>query len=205
MPVTSDRESLFGRVTDLEVEALGADGLFVRQAAWPPAVLLAALAEAKAQVATGGLKAAGVSREARLSPALRGDDIAWLSPSGGGALGELFAGFEVLRLSLNEAAWLGLGRFELQLARYPGRGEGYVRHRDALFGDDNRRVTAILYLNHAWVAAHGGVLRLYPASGPVDLPPALGTLAVFRSEQVEHEVLPAYAERFALTAWFYGR
>lgn len=35
--------------------------------------------------------------------------------------------------------------------------------------------------------------------------PALDTLVVFRSLDVEHEVLPAFKERMALTIWYYGR
>jgi len=117
----------------------------------------------------------------------------------------LHARFVELGRALTELAWLGLGRMDLQAAHYPPTGAHYVRHRDALTGPESRRVTAIWYANPEWHPAHGGQLRLYPTSGPtVDVEPALDHLAVFLSEKVEHEVLPAWADRYAVTAWYYG-
>ena len=34
--------------------------------------------------------------------------------------------------------------------------------------------------------------------------PGVDRLVVFLSDRVEHEVLPAHAERWAVTAWYYG-
>lgn len=84
-----------------------------------------------------------------------------------------------------------------------------------------RRVTSILYLNESdWDAAHGGALRVYHPqscsdntdaldgggadrdSNWVDVYPHGGRLVVFMAGAVEHEVLPAFAPRVALTAWF---
>ena len=84
-----------------------------------------------------------------------------------------------------------------------------------------RRVTSILYLNEQpWPLTQGGALRVYrPRSdgagvagsaeqhqegegGWVDVAPEGGRLVVFMAGAVEHEVLPAYAPRVALTAWF---
>lgn len=95
----------------------------------------------------------------------------------------------------------------------------YERHRDGfpsagLQDEDEgegpmwRRVTAILYCNSpAWSEVDGGALRLYsPAptdgGGSVDVLPVAGKLVVFMSGAVEHEVLPVYSPRVALTAWF---
>src|SRR5262245_102902 len=61
----------------------------------------------------------------------RGDEIAWIDPAPvEGALATIWRAFEGLRVALNEAAFLGLTRFEVQVARY-GAGGRYVRHRDA--------------------------------------------------------------------------
>jgi SM-20-related protein len=65
-------------------------------------------------------------------------------------------------------------------------------------------VTAILYLNPDWTEAAGGLLRLHLPSGPLDVAPLLDRLVVFRSEIVEHEVLPTHAPRWAVTAWYPG-
>lgn len=127
---------------------------------------------------------------------VRSDLTVWLDDS------PLTPCFEALRLELNRTAYLGLQRFDLQLARYDA-GARYVRHRDAFPGGDNRRVTAIVYLNEAWCPEHGGQLRLH-VEPPVDVEPVLDRLVVFLSARVEHEVLPSNAERWAVTAWYYG-
>ncbi len=179
-------------MTDAEVEALGGRGWFTREG-FPFA------AEA-ARIAAGRTYApAGVSRGHVRDEAVRSDALCWLD-AGDAELAPLVAAFEALRVELNEGAWLGLARFDLQLAKYEPGGK-YVRHSDAMNG---RRVTAIVYLNPAWTPADGGQLRLYSAPEAV-VDPVLGRSVVFLSERVEHEVLPARAARYAATAWYYGR
>lgn len=76
-----------------------------------------------------------------------------------------------------------------------------------------RLVTCVYYLNKDWEPAHGGQLRVYVSESPSspslpshwDVPPKLDTLVMFRSLDVEHEVLPTFHERMALTIWYYGR
>ncbi len=107
----------------------------------------------------------------------------------------------------------------LQLALYAGSGAHYSRHVDNPGSDapgardgppgwrtSDRCVTGIVYFNTAWEAAHGGKLRLWPPllpkrETPVDLEPRAGRLVLFDSASVEHEVLPAHAPRWALSAW----
>ncbi len=152
------------------------------------------------------LDPAGVRRGAdhQLDASVRGDAIAWLTrEEARGAFVEAVGRFEALQQELNERAYVGLRRFELQLARYAG-GAHYARHLDAFPGDDNRRVTAIVYLNPGWSPADGGLLRLHGAT-PHEVAPVLDRLVVFRSALVEHEVLAASAPRWALTAWYSAR
>lgn len=112
-----------------------------------------------------------------------------------------------------------------QLAIFPGDGSRFVRHADtysSAHADDAapstgptdlvRLVTCVYYLNPDWEPAHAGQLRVYvngasSSSGPKhwDVAPALDTLVVFRSLDVEHEVLPTFHDRMALTIWYYGR
>ena len=191
-----------------EVQALGEQGWFTRDAFLGEAEARLLLVEARACVDAGRLRPAGIRRGAdhTLERATRGDFITWVEPGAADtAFGRLRDTYAALGDVLSAEAYLGLGRFDLQLAWYPGDGARYARHADAFPGQSNRRVTAIYYLNPDWVPEHGGVLRLYPASGPVDVAPRLDRLVVFLSERIEHEVLPAHASRLALTAWFYGR
>jgi SM-20-related protein len=192
---------------DEEIEALGTQGFFVRDAFLGEEQARAVQAQAQARVASGGLRPAAIRRGADRSEdtAVRGDFITWLAPEPGTALGVLWEAFAALGEELSRSAYLGLGRFDVQLAHYPGGGTRYVRHRDAFPGQSNRRLTAIYYANPDWRPEHGGQLRLYREEAPLEVAPTLDTLVVFLSERLEHEVLPTHAPRLAVTAWYYGR
>lgn len=176
----------------MSVEQLGERGWYMRDGFAGRAVALAALEHARGLQ----LSPAAIRRQRAQDTSVRSDHTTWLDDS------PLHPCFEALRLELNRTAYLGLTRFDVQLARYDAGGH-YARHFDAFPGSDNRRVTAIVYLNPDWVPAHGGQLRLH-VEPPHDVEPLLDRLVVFSSERVEHEVLPSFAPRFAVTAWFYG-
>ncbi|ORX50525.1 hypothetical protein DM01DRAFT_1324946 [Hesseltinella vesiculosa] len=107
------------------------------------------------------------------------------------------------------------GKTEYQLAYYHPNNARYERHRDALPTDDpedtnQRRVTAILYLNANWTNGDGGELKIHghenADTGLEDsadryVHPLLGRMVIFMSGVTDHEVCPAKKERFALTAW----
>lgn len=83
-----------------------------------------------------------------------------------------------------------------------GGGASYVRHRDRSPSSPHRTVTVLCYLNPDWTPDDGGQLRLFPKTGgSIDVPPLGGHVVLFESG-MEHEVLPAHAKRFAVTAWF---
>jgi SM-20-related protein len=199
-------------LSDAEIRALGERGWFLRDGVLgrPPGLGIHGHVEALA--AAGRLRPAGLSRGAgyRLDRAVRGDAILWVEPTQvAPELAALWTAFVALRGALNRQAYLGLDRMEVQVARYPGDGAAYDRHRDAFAAlpgaRPNRRVTAIYYANPAWSPEAGGVLRLHDREGPVDVAPVLDRLLVFLSERIDHEVLPARAPRCAVTAWFRPR
>jgi len=79
---------------------------------------------------------------------------------------------------------------------------------DGLDGDPETRrmVSAVIYLNEAWLPEDGGQLRMYLGDERVhDVQPTGGCLVVFLSGEVPHEVLPAQRERLSLTGWFRRR
>lgn len=189
-----------------DLAALGARGCFVREGFLGEGLARAVRRELAAALGSRLRPAAMGRGAAHRDPAERGDEIAWLEEDlPGPALAALRRRFDALGQGLRRDARLGLSRCEIQVAHYPGGGARYARHRDA-FRDalgPRRRVTAIVYLNPDWSPADGGVLRLYPEDGPRDVEPRLDRLVVFLSERLEHEVLPAHAPRWAVTAWFY--
>lgn len=199
-------------LADAEVRSLGERGWFLRDGVLGPAAAGEVHEAVEALSAGGRLRPAGVSRGPtyRLDGAVRGDAIAWLDPDQAPpGLRPLCALFLALRDALNASAYLGLDRMEVQVARYPGEGAAYARHRDAFSsstaGPSNRRVTAIYYANPGWRPEDEGVLQLHGDDGLLDVEPILDRLLVFMSERVEHEVLPARAPRRAVTAWFRAR
>jgi SM-20-related protein len=143
---------------------------------------------------------AGSSRAVR--PSIRGDRIHWIVEPEGWE-GVLLERLEALRLTLN--AVLGLNVFELEChyAVYPV-GARYARHLDRSPAGAERVVSVVLYLNRTWSAADGGALRLYTVP-PVDVAPVGGTLVLFFSERIEHEVLATRAQRRSLTGWYRRR
>ena len=67
-----------------------------------------------------------------------------------------------------------------------------------------RALTCICYLNPDWAAEDGGALRIYDESGGiVEVSPAAGRVVVFDSF-LEHEVLEARRDRYALTFWIFA-
>lgn len=192
-------------LTDEDIAALGERGWFVRDGFLSADAVDRAIAASERLRGAGAFHAAGVRRGAdhRVEKAVRGDEIAWIDEGAPDPFPELRERFLALKEELNASAYLGLSRMEVQLAHYPGEGEGYAAHRDAFAGPGNRRLTAIVYLNRGWVPEHGGALRLH-VDPPRDVEPQAGRLVVFLAERIQHEVLPTHAPRWALTAWFRG-
>lgn len=199
-------------LSESEIRALGERGWFLRDGLLGGSAARAAHGAVQALAAAGRLRPAALGRGAtrRVDEAYRGDAIAWIAEDGVPVgLEPLWRSFVALRDALNRDAYLGLGSIEVQVARYPGGGAAYGRHRDAFpapgAARPNRRVTAIYYANPAWAADDGGALRLHADDGPVDVAPLLDRLLVFLSERVEHEVLPTRVPRWAVTAWLLAR
>jgi SM-20-related protein len=193
-------------IDDEDVRRLGSAGFFTQDGFLATELVSGLRQEAAALGAAGRFRQASVGQGGNrvLAQDVRSDETLWLEPTSEGALGALYRQFEVLGRELSESAYLGLGDFEVQLARY-APGAAYARHRDAFAGDSARRATAIVYLNPGWGPADGGELRLHVEPEPHDIAPRSGRLIVFLSDRVEHEVLPARAPRYAATAWFRGR
>lgn len=103
---------------------------------------------------------------------------------------------------------------EFLYAYYPSGGF-YRRHRDAIPGSASmlRKFSLLMYLNKNWVEENGGKLRMHMDSGGDELPPGEepnyldvspkgGTLVLFNSDQVPHEVLDTESERIAIVGWY---
>eukprot|EP01062_Namystynia_karyoxenos_P016036 TRINITY_DN15848_c0_g1_i1.p1 TRINITY_DN15848_c0_g1~~TRINITY_DN15848_c0_g1_i1.p1 ORF type:complete len:696 (+),score=232.30 TRINITY_DN15848_c0_g1_i1:92-2179(+) len=172
---------------------------------------------------------------------LRGDSIRWMpkqtlnacSDTLPDALQQLHERLHRLRKAIALLLNKTLPRASIQLAKYPGDGKGYVKHRDVKLGPkgdgpDRRRITCLFYCNKDWKQSDGGQLAIYPQTRnpqwclregdgygtkgekqraafaeQLTVEPRLNTLLVFQSHTY-HEVLPDWAPRVAFTYWMYG-
>lgn len=151
------------------------------------------------------LERAGIGRDLdfQLAERIRGDRIHWLSRSSR-VQARLLAQMEALRLTLNESLFLGLFEFEAHYAHYPP-GSFYRRHLDSFRGAANRIVSAVIYLNEDWREGDGGELVLYAESGDevlATIAPMAGSMLLFLSEELPHEVLPAKRDRYSIAGWY---
>ena len=149
--------------------------------------------------------AIGRAGEQQIVPEVRGDHIRWLDdcpPTA--AQAAYMEAMTALRYTLNRTLLLGLDSYETHYALYPP-GAGYRKHVDRFQDNPLRTVSVVLYLNSQWQQGDGGELRLHLASGTVDVAPRAGTLAVFMSDSIVHEVLPTQQHRASLVGWFRRR
>jgi SM-20-related protein len=149
------------------------------------------------------LKKAGIgkSQQQHINESVRGDYIRWVDKNSSAPGLQVYLGrLQQLIHFLNEHLFLSLKDYEVHLTIYPA-GSFYKRHIDQFSRDDHRKLSVICYLNYAWQESDGGQLRMHLPNGPLDLLPIAGRLVCFRSDQVEHEVLPASRARLSVTGW----
>lgn len=155
---------------------------------------------------TEALTKARIGRGADLlrDRSVRRDKIAWLQGATP-AQAELFGFFDSVRHGLNQRLFLGLKRFEAHYATYH-KGDFYRRHVDSFRGRASRVVSLVLYLNEDWREADGGALQVFNRENEDEICgtvlPLEGRMALFMSEEIPHEVLPANRTRYSIACWF---
>lgn len=141
----------------------------------------------------------------QIDAGIRGDFIQWIDPATASDSEQAyFNRLTELIPFLNQTLFLSLKGVELHRTIYP-IGAVYRKHLDQFRTDDHRKLSIICYLNENWKPEDGGQLRLHLANGHADIFPEGGRLVCFRSDQIEHEVLPARRERYSLTGWITDR
>jgi SM-20-related protein len=149
-----------------------------------------------------GLRRAGISKQGEVHTEIRGDYIRWIDPQAAEPPVQTYlTRLNELTQYLKETLFVSIQDAELHYTVYPP-GTFYKRHLDCFRQDDHRRLSVICYLNPGWEASYGGQLKLYH-SGDTELSilPEAGRLVCFRSELLEHEVLPATRPRLSITGW----
>ena len=156
----------------------------------------------------GRLKKAGIGtgQDYQINRSIRGDLIRWIDPEQVAPVTQAYvAKLHMMMEYINRTLYLSLKDAELHYTVYPP-GKCYKRHLDQLRLNDHRRLSVICYLNEDWLPEHGGELRLYLSEKEgtetiKDVRPVAGRLICFRSDLLEHEVLPATRPRYSVTGW----
>lgn len=149
------------------------------------------------------LRRAGIGSlgQFELNRKVRGDEIYWLQRNETDQCIVLFfSEIQSLIENLKREFFLSLNDAEFHFAHYPP-GTFYRRHLDQFKGRNNRQISVILYLNDHWKPGDGGELKIYTTEGSELIAPVGNRLAVFRSDTVEHEVLPTHVLRRSVTGW----
>lgn len=202
MRIPPDHPLLLRIVDDLAANGWSQQNIFL-----PDALTLELAQECRKRSEDGQLAPAAVGRGGtqEIRETIRGDHIQWLEAGETHACDRYLALMDSLRQALNRGLFLGLEDFESHFALYPP-GAFYLKHLDRFRDDDRRTVSAVLYLNPAWLPEHGGQLRMtLKGDTEYDVQPIGGCLVVFLSGEIPHEVLPSTRERLSLTGWFRRR
>ncbi len=147
----------------------------------------------------------GKQQDKQVIESIRGDTIQWIDPSSAPASIRLyFNRIDGVIRFVNQQLFQSLKEAEVHMTSYP-IGTFYKRHLDQFKSDNHRKLSIICYLNDDWKAEEGGQLRMHLPEGSIDVLPMAGRLVCFRSDQIEHEVLPATRERLSLTGWIVDR
>ncbi|MAK61196.1 MAG: hypothetical protein CMK09_09485 [Ponticaulis sp.] len=164
--------------------------------------------EAIAKHASDRLEHAGVGRvdDYTVDLSVRRDKTRWFDRSTSAQCDYLDL-METVRQTVNRELFLGLFSYEAHFAVYEPGGF-YRRHVDAFRGTRNRMLSSVFYLNEDWQESDDGALVIYPvgedeAAVPLArILPASGTLVLFLSEEIPHEVLPTTRDRYSIAGWF---
>ncbi|MCA9836472.1 MAG: 2OG-Fe(II) oxygenase [Trueperaceae bacterium] len=178
----------------------------VLKKALPQDTLTALREEALALWQSGDFRSARVGRSGEnLKSEIRNDRIHWLDEENLSDVQQRYLDFlNDIKDLLNRELFMGIASFEGHYAVYP-EGSFYKAHLDRFQDADERVMSCILYLNKDWQHDFGGQLRLHLDEQMLDVEPEAGTIVLFYSDKVLHEVLPANQERLSLTGWFRRR
>ncbi|MEZ5018093.1 MAG: 2OG-Fe(II) oxygenase [Flavipsychrobacter sp.] len=137
-----------------------------------------------------------------VATAIRRDKIFWIEPDTTN-ISELqfIAIVEDFVAHLNATCYTGINAYEFHYAVYE-EGSYYKRHKDQFKTNSARKFSFVIYLNENWEECNGGQLVLYSNNGVEQSELPTNRKAVFfRSDDLEHEVLPVNKKRLSIVGW----
>ena len=154
----------------------------------------------------GAFRAAGIGKGAEFAQveSIRRDEILWIENETLDPVERAFLDHVSQFIHyLNRTCYTGLREAEFHYACY-APGSFYKRHLDRFRGDDARRYSVVCYFNPNWQPGDGGELVIYAGEEAITVQPKAGTVVIFESRKLEHEVLLSHKDRYSLTGWLKG-
>lgn len=149
------------------------------------------------------LHAAGIGNQNALSinNTIRSDKILWIEPTTNNIHEqEFFNKINHFSDYLNKTCYTGITNAEFHYACYEP-GTFYKKHIDRFKNDNARKFSVITYLNKNWNTDDGGELIIYLPKEKVTIIPEFGKTVIFKSDELEHEVLPNKKQRLSIAGW----
>ncbi len=144
--------------------------------------------------------AIGALNNREIVESIRGDFTYWLYKDKNEESIKFFEVVDEMVFYLNKLCFLSLSGYEFHFAFYPP-GSFYAKHLDRFKNRSNRMISVILYFNEDWKTGDGGELRIFKTERTLEIQPKANRLVLFKSGDLEHEVLVTQAGRKSLTGW----
>lgn len=144
----------------------------------------------------------GSSNDVTLDTTIRSDAIYWLDRKHENPTETKFLDFiEEFVQYLNRTCFTGITSYEFHYAHFE-KGHFYKKHLDQFQNNNQRQFSMICYLNEDWSENNGGELCVYKGEKKELISPTNGKCVFFKSDELEHEVLPTQTDRLSVTGWF---
>lgn len=101
---------------------------------------------------------------------------------------------------LNKSCFAGITGYEFHYSLYEV-GSFYQKHIDQFKNNTSRKYSMISYLNNNWQEEDGGQLMIYQSFNHKKINPTLGKTILFKSNEIQHEVLITKQPRMSITDW----
>lgn len=202
--MASEVESFNEQTLDDIADALSDQGYIVVSSCLSSGLLTALQAHCE-NLSDNTWQQSGIGRhnDKTINSDIRRDKTKWLT-NDDATEKQFLSSMETLRQGLNRRLFLGLFDYESHFASYE-KGAFYQKHIDTLKGQGNRIVSTVTYLNSDWCEVDAGQLQIYSDDGDEVLQtiaPKIGTMVIFLSEKIPHEVLAANRHRMSIAGWF---
>lgn len=149
------------------------------------------------------LMKAGTGNESKLTfdNTVRGDSIYWLDRKHEDKYeNEFLDQIDDFIKYLNRSCFAGITSYEFHYSLYE-IGSFYKKHLDQFQDNSSRKYSMISYLNDNWQKSDGGELVVYQTYNDKNITPIQGKTILFKSNELQHEVLATQKQRMSITGW----